>query len=318
MGDEAVLDAIKPFLPMVRSMPGIDFAELPARRAAAREAAASGRSGVIPGPPDVTDVTTTARMIPVDGGEIELRIHTPDGVTTAAPCFVWFHGGGWVIGSALEDEMRSRRFASRLGWVVVAVDYRLAPESKFPIPVEDCYAATEWVAANAAALGVDPTRIAIGGGSAGGNIAAAVALMLRDRGGPAVIAQVLDVPATDLTLPDDTSMREYGEGYFLGRPEIQQCVDSYARDDVDPKNPYMSPALASDLSNLPPALVSTCGCDPLRDQGERYASALRAAGNEATYNDWPGHLHGTMGMIGLDPSCQSYEDSVIAFLRSKA
>jgi acetyl esterase len=198
--------------------------------------------------------------------------------------------------------------------VVVSVDYRLAPEHKFPIPVEDCYAALLWTFEHADELQIDTSRMSIGGGSAGGNLTAVVAMMIRDRSGPPVVLQVLDIPVTDLTL-SCASIVENGEGYLLTRDAIEQYVELYLDDPGDAKHPYASPLLADDLSGLPPAVVMTAELDPLRDEGEAYAARLGDAGVSVRHKRWLGHVHGSSSMTALVPSARDWRDEVIQALR---
>ncbi|MBF6558912.1 MAG: alpha/beta hydrolase [Candidatus Binataceae bacterium] len=237
------------------------------------------------------------RRISGPTGEIPVRIYTPAG---AAPkgALVYFHGGGWVIGDIATHDDLCRSLAKGGGCVVVSVDYRLAPEHKFPAAPDDCYAATKWVAANAAALGVDAQRIAVGGDSAGGNLAAVVAQMARDKGGPAIAFQLLYYPATDWS-KESASQREFTQdGYILSRGDMVWFYDHYMVSDKDRTNPYFSPACAKSLAGLPPALVLTASIDPLRDEGEAYAEALKRAGVAVKAERYDGVCHGFLMMAG--------------------
>lgn len=227
--------------------------------------------------------------IPGDGVDVPVRVYTPAGDRAGA--LVWLHGGGWVIGSIETNDATCRALANEAGCVVVSVGYRLAPEAKFPLPLDDCYAATVWTVENAAALGTDPGAVAVGGASAGGNLAAAVALMARERGGPALAHQLLVYPAVG---NDDSSQsfQDNGEGYGLDRTTMRWYWDHYVRDQTDASNPLAAPLLAEDLSGLPSALVITAEYDPLRDEGEAYADRLRQAGVEATCSRYDGMIHG--------------------------
>ena len=213
--------------------------------------------------PEVAEVRN--RVVPGPHGEVPVRVFTPEG-TGPFPVYVSFHGGGWWMGNIAMTESECRHIVRDVGCVVVSIDYHLAPEHKFPIPLEDCYAATTWVVEHAAELDVDADRVVVGGGSAGGNLAAAVALMARDRGGPKLLLQVLDVPVTDSRMKTP-SMEENAQGYLLTKEFLQQAWDLYLRGPDDARNPYASPAFAEDLSGLPPALVLTAEYDPLRDEG---------------------------------------------------
>jgi len=230
------------------------------------------------------------RKIDVNGTSLPIRIYTPAG-EGPLPVLVYLHGGGWVIGDVEGYDPVCRDLCKGAGVVVVSVDYRLAPEHKFPTPVEDCYAATKWVAANAALIGGDSTRVAVGGDSAGGNLSAAVALMARDRGGPSLKFQLLVYPVTDHNL-NTGSYRANGEGYLLTKAGMDWFWNHYIGKPGDDANPYMSPLRAANLSNLPPALVITAEFDPLRDEGAAYAEKLKGAGNKIAYTDYKGAIHG--------------------------
>ena len=228
--------------------------------------------------------------IPGDGVEVPVRVYTPAGHPAGA--LVWLHGGGWVIGSIETADATSRALANEARCVVVSVDYRLAPEAKFPLPLDDCFAATAWTAEHAAALGADPSRVAVGGTSAGGNLAAAVALMARERGGPDLAYQLLVYPALGNDDASSQSFLDNGQGYGLDREAMEWYWNHYVRDDADATNPLVAPLLADDLSGLPPALVITAEFDPLRDGGEEYADRLRQAGVEAACSRYDGMIHG--------------------------
>jgi len=236
------------------------------------------------------------RTIPGANGEIPVRIYAPSGkAPLAALC--WFHGGGFVLGDLDGADASCRQLANAAACVVVSVDYRLAPESKFPAAAEDCYAATKWVAANAASLGVDANRIAVGGDSAGGNLAAVVPLMARDRGGPELRFQLLVYPVADARC-DTPSYSDNAEGYLLTRASMLWFWNHYLRSEADGSNPYASPMQASSLDRLPAALCITAEFDPLRDEGEAYAKRLRAAGVETTLSRYSGTIHGFFSMAG--------------------
>ncbi len=230
------------------------------------------------------------RKIAGPAGAIPVRIYTPQG-SGPFPVLVYFHGGGWVIGNLETHDPVCRKLTRAAGCTVVSVDYRLAPEHKFPAGPEDCYAATRWVAENAASLGADPARIAVGGDSAGGNLAAVVALMARDRGGPPLAYQLLIYPVTDHAF-DNPSYRENADGYLLTRDAMIWFWNHYLSHEEEGKNPYASPLKARDLRGLPPALVITAEFDPLRDEGEAYAERLREAGVPVTCSRYHGMIHG--------------------------
>jgi acetyl esterase len=251
-------------------------------------------------------------------GDVPVRIYRPaaDGTDAAAcePALVWFHGGGWVLGSIETADVTCRRLARDAGVVVVSVGYRRAPDHPYPAGLDDCYAALVWVAANAAELHIDAGRIAIGGDSAGGNLAAAVALAARDRRGPAVCFQLLVYPVTD-ALQSYPSIRENGEGYLLTTEAMEWFVVHYlgaGHEHGNPKDPLVSPLYAEDLSGLPPALVITAEYDPLRDEGEAYGLRLQQAGVAAKVSRYDGMIHGFFGMAGLVDAAQPALDEAAA------
>ena len=248
-------------------------------------------------------------------GAIPVRIYTPTG-GGPFPVLVYFHGGGWVLGSIETHDTVCRSLANAADCVVVSADYRLAPEHKFPAAADDCYAATHWVTANAASFNADPERIAVGGDSAGGNLAAVVALMARDRGEPALAYQLLIYPATDY-LPDTPSYRENAEGYLLTRDDMVWFWNHYLRDEADGKNPYASPLRAASLRGLPPALVITAEFDPLRDEGEMYAARLREAGVAADVIRYDGMIHGFVSMAAVLERGRDAVQRAAAELRSR-
>jgi acetyl esterase len=207
------------------------------------------------------------------------------------PVLVFFHGGGWVVGNVESHDTMCRHLANRAGCAVVSVDYRLAPEHKFPAAVDDCFTATAWVAGNAAALGIDPGRLAVGGDSAGGNLAAVVSLMARDKGAPRISYQLLIYPAMDAAMRHD-SINRFAEGYVLTRATMRWFYEQYLRAAHDAADWRASPLLATDLGDLPPAFVLTAGYDPLSDEGDAYAERLAAAGVPVTHRRFPGQVHG--------------------------
>jgi acetyl esterase len=253
------------------------------------------------------DVARVDEMrIPGPGGEIPIRIYWPR-ENGPLPVLVYYHGGGWVIGNLDTNDSLSRMLSNKASAVVVSVDYRLAPEHRFPAAVDDCYATLEWVSRNADRLNVDPSRIAVGGGSAGGNLAAAVALMARDKAGPKLLYQVLIYPATNLFELTTASHRDFAAGYGLTREQVEFFRDSYLPEVADRKNPYASPLLANSLEKLPPTIVITAGFDVLRDEGVAYAERLEAAGVPSIHANYPSMIH---GFVSMDRVFGAAEDAI--------
>ena len=241
------------------------------------------------------------RAIPgPDGRPLRLRVYTPEGQGAPWPLLVFFHGSGFVLCSLDTHDGMCRNLCAGAGCVVASVDYRLAPEHRFPTATEDCLTATRWCAAHAAAaLGADPSRMAVGGDSAGGNLAAVTALRIRDEGGPALRAQVLLYPVTDWHSPGTPSYAENAEGYGLTRATMEWFWGHYLGEPAAERgHPHAAPLRAANLSRLPPALVATAECDPLRDEGEAYAERLRAAGVPTAAFRWLGMNHGFLFWVG--------------------
>ncbi|MGY4332559.1 acetyl esterase [Bradyrhizobium sp. LB7.2] len=252
-----------------------------------------------PEPPELARVTPLA--IPAPHGTIPARIYVPkdrrrhDGLS---PALVFFHGGGWVIGDLDSHDVVCRQLAVEAALIVISVDYRLAPEHKFPAAADDAIAATKWVAANARELGVDAARLSIGGDSAGGNLAAVVALAARDGNGPAIAGQVLIYPAVDFAMTHG-SHGEPETSVLLTHSVIRWFRDHYLNGAADVDDWRASPARAQNLGGLPPTYVLTAGADPLRDEGDEYAERLRQAGVPVATKHYPGQFHGffTMGKL---------------------
>jgi acetyl esterase len=250
------------------------------------------------------------RLLP---GGPRVRIYTPAG-PGPKPALVYFHGGGWVLGSPETIDGPCRRLANASGCVIISVDYRLAPEHHFPIPLDDCYAATSYVAGHAASFGIDARRIAVGGDSAGGNLAAAVTLIARDRRGPALAFQLLVYPVTDHAF-DTPSYRAFGDGHGLTTAAMRWFWGQYLARSEDGEKPLASP-LRADLAGLPPAFVMTAEFDPLRDEGESYAARLRAAGVQVEVKRYDGQLHGFFQMGGVMKRGKQAIDDAGAALRA--
>ena len=264
------------------------------------------------GPEPVHSVSD--RAVPGPGGDLPVRVYRPrEG--EALPVLVYFHGGGWVAGNLDTHDGTCRALANRVPCVVVAVDYRLAPEHKFPAAVEDAHAALRWVAGHAGAIGGDPRRVAVGGDSAGGNLATVVARRWRDSGGTPLVFQLLVYPATDSRM-HSASFVEHGDGCFLTREGMRWFWAHYLNSDADGQSPEASPIRAGDLSGLPPALVITAEFDPLRDEGEAYAERLRQAGVPAVTSRYDGMIHTFFGMAALWEEAERAVDEAAGALRA--
>jgi acetyl esterase len=270
----------------------------------------------------------SVRDIMLDGaaGAIAARVYATG--RTPVPTVVYFHGGGWVAGDLFTHERQARTLALELDAVVVSVDYRRPPETPFPGAYEDCLAATRWaaknLASNMAALGGDPARLAVAGDSAGGNLAAAVAQGCRDGGGPPLKAQFLIYPATDLAgcygaaaaNARYPSRQENAQGYFLTGDSMRFFAGQYLPRPKDSEDPRASPLLSATLANLPPAVICTAEFDPLRDEGEAYADALKRAGVEVSYFREPGMVHGYFGMGAASPAANAARQRATAAFKA--
>ena len=237
----------------------------------------------------------------VDAGGVPARVYRPEG-DGPFPMVMMFHGGGWVIGDLDTADRQSREVCRGARALVVSVDYRLAPEHRFPAAADDCYAATCWAAEHASDHEGDASKLAVAGDSAGGNLAAVVAQMARDRGGPRLVFQLLVYPVTDGVDHDWPSYRDNGDGYLLTSAAMGWFWNQYAPSAADRRNPHASPLRAGNLAGLPPALVMTAEFDPLRDEGEAYAHALDAAGVEAEFVRYDGFIHGFFSHTGTIPA----------------
>jgi acetyl esterase len=251
--------------------------------------------------------------VPGPAGGVPVRVYVPEG-RVPQPILVYFHGGGFVIGDLESHDPICRVLAGRIPAIVVAVDYRLAPEHPFPAALDDCYAATCWVAEHARDLAGDPARLAVGGDSAGGNLAASVSILARDRGAPAIAHQLLVYPVTDSSF-DTPSHVENAEGYLLTRATMTWFLDHYLRTPADRVDPRFAVLRAPDLSGLPPATVLTAEFDPLRDEGERYAARLGAAGVPVEARRFDGIIHGFFTMPALFAHAETAIDAAAAALR---
>jgi len=268
------------------------------------------RTRVTGGTPEPVDQVISGE-VPAPSGPIPVRIYVPHG-SRPMPGLVFFHGGGWARGSLQTHDSLCRSLANAGGCCVVSVDYRMAPEHTFPAAIDDAVAATRWVAHNAQQLGIDARHLAVGGDSAGGNLAAAVALVLRDAGGPALAFQLLFYPVMDYNF-DTPSYVDNAEGYMLTRAAMRFYWRLYLRDESDADDQRAAPLRARDFANLPPALVITAEFDPLRDEGRAYADKLHGAGTPVIYREYPGMVHGFATMAGvLDQGKQAVQDAAAA------
>lgn len=303
---QTVLDVINSMPPARTDL------SIPEKRAAMEKGMSQALLSIAEPAPDVA--STVDRQVPMGAGEITVRVYTPPG-DGPFPALVYYHGGGFFMGTLDQFDIVCKELAVGAECVVVSVDYRLAPEFKFPIATEDAYAALLWTVDHADELGIDVSRVAVEGGSAGGNLAAVVALMARDRGGPPLVLQVLEIPVTDV-VNEYPSTVENGEGYILTRAGMLEFHGFYLEDPADGKEPYASPLLADDLTGLPPAVVMTMEFDPLRDCGELYAERLAESGVPTVAKRWDGHVHGSTMMTKLIPSAREYRTEVIGHLRN--
>ncbi|MGI5290234.1 alpha/beta hydrolase [Nonomuraea polychroma] len=261
------------------------------------------------------------RTIPGPAGEIPIRVYRPS-PETDLPVLLYFHGGGWTIGTLDGVETLCRTLSEKAHCVVVSVDYRLAPEHKFPAAVEDCYAALEWVAAHAGEIGADAGRIAVGGDSAGGNLSASISILARDRNGPQIALQLLVYPATEYAV-ERASWREHATASLLTAEDVLWFWGHYLRDEADRSDPRATPSNAPSLAGLPPAFVLTAEYDPIRDDGEQYAQRLREAGVPVIAKRYPRVFHGFFTMVGLlGKTKEALEDAAArlndAFARPRA
>jgi acetyl esterase/lipase len=276
----------------------------------------AGRAVLSPEPQPVAAIRELT-MPRADGAAIPLRIYRPIGAAPASmlPGLVFFHGGGWVIGDLETHDPMCRHLANASGCVVVSVDYRLAPEHKFPAAVEDCRAATEWVAAAGATLGIDSARLAVGGDSAGGNLAAVVSLLAREHGTPPLRYQLLLYPVVEPEGRGESQAR-FGEGYLLTRATMRWFSAQYLRGPEDTTNWRASPLHAAEFTGLPPAYVLTAGFDPLCDEGAAYARRLREYGVAVEHRHVPDQIHGFLLMGRIIRAAQSELDLAAAALRA--
>jgi acetyl esterase len=307
-----VLAPLKPLFEGMLARSGQVDPRPPAQARAAMHAMIDQSFGAFhtPAPPLPSEVD---HRVAVAGGEITVRVYDDGSGRPGRPCHLYLHGGGFWLGTLEHSDNICRAIAALADCVVASVDYRLAPEHKFPTAAEDCWAALRWVAAEAESLGVDMSRISVGGGSAGGNLSAVVSLMARDRGGPRPVLQVLEIPVTDMTrmeplrLPHEDLEIPIGKApyaaHYLAAPE-------------DGRNPYASPLLAPDLGGLPPAFIVTAEYDPLRPEGDAYAQALSEAGVAVEHHVLEGQFHGSHSLATLIPEeAAAYRTLLVSALR---
>lgn len=242
------------------------------------------------------------KTISLAGRDIPIRIYTPKG-QAPFPALVFYHGGGWVVGSIESHDAVCRELANLADCMVISVEYRLAPEHKFPAAVEDSYESLEWVASHATELGIDPDRIAVGGDSAGGNLATVACLIAKERGGPRVVHQFLLYPSAG-PAADYPSMIENAEGYLLTRDMMGWFQSHYLQSPEDRNNPYLSPILSDDLEGLPPATILTAQYDPLRDVGTAYAEKLKSHGVEVFHKNYDDLIHGFANFTSFVPEAR--------------
>jgi acetyl esterase len=266
--------------------------------------------------PPIPMARVEGRSIPGQGGPLPARLYVPGGLEaeTEAPLLLFFHGGGWVIGDLDTHDGVCRFLAAKGGVKVLAIDYRLSPEHSFPAAVEDAWAAWSWALANPAELGVDPARIAVGGDSAGGNLAAVVSLLARAGGGPLPAMQLLLYPPTDAAA-DLPSRTLFAEGFMLTKGDMDTWQGLYLPPGTNAADPRASILLASDLSGLPPAYVTTAGFDPLRDEGEAYALRMREAGVRVALRRHPGLIHGFVSFTAISRTSRAAMLEVAGALR---
>ncbi len=247
-------------------------------------------------PPDDLDISE--RIIATGFSNISVRIYRPRGFDDQAlAALIYFHGGGWCIGDLDSHDPVCRWLAAHSACVVIAVDYRMGPEHKFPAAVDDAFAVTEWISAHASELDIDSNSLGVGGDSAGGNLSAVVTLLAREQGGPHIACQLLIYPATDMLMSFPSHVA-FGDGYRLTRTSIVWFISGYLRDGSDMYDFRASPLMAEDHSNLPPAFILTAEFDPLVDEGEAYANKLKDAGVAVKYRNYKGMIHGFIAMPG--------------------
>jgi acetyl esterase len=301
---------VKAILDQMASLPRFEDLSVQEARQQTIERTAAGKLPTLP----VADVVN--RTIAGPGGDLPVRIYTPNG-SGPFPLMVFFHGSGFVVCNLDTHDGTCRNLCSAAGCVVVSVDYRLAPEHKFPAGPEDCYAATKWSAEHARELNADPARMVIAGDSAGGNLVAVTALMVRDRGGPSLRGQLMIYPVTDYYKPGHPSYVDNAEGYGLTAAGMRWFWSHYLKNEAEADNPYASPLRAANLRGLPPALIITAEYDVLRDEGELYGQRLAEAGVPSKVTRYDGMHHGFFQMYGLVDAAKTALDEAAAWLKER-
>jgi acetyl esterase len=295
-------------LQKLAGIPRVETLPLPAGRALLRD-----QSVIVSGEQPVGEARDLTVPGP-DGDPLPARLYVPRGTIGPSPLLFFVHGGGWVYGDLESYDGVCRYLTEQAGVRVLAVEYRRAPEHRYPAALDDCFAAYSWVREHAVDLGADPARIAIGGDSAGGNLSIAVCLRARDQGVPQPVAQMLVYPATDFSqrLP---SRATFGEGFYLSKEFMDRCEAAYVGPDTDTADPTLSPLQAKDLSGLAPAYVATAGFDPLRDEGEAFARRVADDGGQVELRRHAGLIHGFFNMVGVSGSARSAVHEIVLRLR---
>ena len=303
---------IQAMIDMSPPMPALDSIPVDMLRAGVRQS-----SIAIPAI-DVSIGKVYDRTIPGPGGELKVRVYQPQG-TGPFPVLVYFHGGGFVVGDLDTQDSICRCLCYGASCVVISVDYRLAPEHKFPAAPDDAYAATLWAAKNAAEIGGDPTRVAIGGDSAGAILSGSVTVRIREQGGPKLLGQILFYGSMVYEIDAPTkSLEEFKNGPWLRKEDITYFWGHYLPNlALDQKNPFACPMYASSHANLPPAFVGTAECDPVRDSAEEYAAKLKAAGVSVEQHRYAGMPHGFVSSVAVIPTARKAVDDAAAWLRQR-
>ena len=293
-----------------------DIEQIPLAQARAdttmMEMMAAVAQGPVPPPPQTGDVREIEVSTP--SGPVAVRLYHPPGGGTP-PLLIWMHGGGFVLGSLESADPTARELCAGAGVLVASVDYPLAPEHPWPAAPEACHAVTAWLVEHSGEVGFDPERVAVGGDSAGGNLAAVTALLAQERGGPAIAYQLLVYPMCDL-VGDHPSMRENAEGFLLSASRIEWFIRSYLPAGADRTDPHISPIYAADLRGQPPAAVITAELDPLRDEAEAYAARLSAAGVPTELTRHEGLVHGFLRMGAMSGRARDASEQAVASLRA--